>query len=115
MQGGYRSGSGRKKGFAAKSAEEARKLLSERVAKEIGPISDILIRKAKKGDVRAIKELFDRAWGRSFQAAEITHKSVEVPTDLFTEEQIYRMAKHQVWQYENREPTFEGDDPKATD
>lgn len=64
MHGGYRQGSGRKQGYAAKSAEEARKLLAERVAEEIGPIADILISKAKKGDIRAIKELFDRAWGR---------------------------------------------------
>jgi len=64
MRGGYRLGAGRKKGFAAKNAEEARRLLSERLAQEISPIADILILKAKKGNVRAIKELFDRAWGR---------------------------------------------------
>ena len=63
MQGGKRLGAGRKKGFAAKNAEEARRLLSERVAQEIGPICDILVSKAKKGDMRAIKELLDRAWG----------------------------------------------------
>ena len=67
MKGGKREGAGRKQGFAAKNAEEARKLLSERVAQEIGAISDALILKAKKGDIQAIKELFDRAWGRSPQ------------------------------------------------
>ncbi len=68
MRGGYRRGAGRKKGFAAKNAEEARKLLSERVAAEIGSIGDALISKAKEGDIAAIKELFDRAWGRSPQS-----------------------------------------------
>ncbi len=68
MRGGYRAGAGRKRGFAAKNAEEARKLLSERVTQEIGPISEALISQAKKGDIRAIKELFDRAWGRAPQA-----------------------------------------------
>lgn len=64
MRGGRRPGAGRKKGFAAKNAEEARQLLSERLATEIGPIADALIEQARKGDVRAIRELFDRAWGR---------------------------------------------------
>ncbi len=68
MRGGYRTGAGRKQGFAAKNAEEARRLLSERVAQEIGPIGDALILKAKNGDIPAIKELFDRAWGRSPQS-----------------------------------------------
>ncbi len=68
MRGGYRIGAGRKKGFAAKNAEEARRLLSEMVAQEIGPIGDALILKAKNGDIAAIKELFNRAWGRSPQA-----------------------------------------------
>ncbi|MGD0328654.1 MAG: hypothetical protein ABSB00_03020 [Minisyncoccia bacterium] len=75
MRGGYRKGAGRKQGFAAKNAEEARKLLSERVLHEIKPISNALISKAKTGDVRAIHELFDRAWGRSPQAIEIINDS----------------------------------------
>jgi hypothetical protein len=103
MRGGHRTGAGRKQGFAAKNAEEARKLLSERVAQEIGSISDALVSQAKKGDVRAIKELFDRAWGRSFQASEITH-NLPVPLDiLFTPEQEYRMAKQIIHRYEERE------------
>jgi len=31
MRGGYRQGAGRKQGFSAKSAEEARRILSEMV------------------------------------------------------------------------------------
>src|SRR3989344_9292846 len=68
MRGGYRTGAGRKQGFAAKNAEDARRILSERIAQEIAPISEALISRAKKGDIRAIHELFDRAWGRAPQA-----------------------------------------------
>ncbi len=68
MRGGHREGAGRKQGFSGKNAEEARRMLSERVAQEIGPIGDALILKAKNGDIPAIKELFDRAWGRSPQS-----------------------------------------------
>ena len=64
MRGGYRQNAGRKIGFAARSAEEARILFAERLAEEIEPIANILISEAKKGNIRAIKELFDRAWGR---------------------------------------------------
>lgn len=71
MRGGYRAGAGRKKGFAAKNAEEARKLLSEKLAQEIEPIAEVLIKQAKKGDTRAIKELFDRSWGKAPQALQI--------------------------------------------
>jgi hypothetical protein len=63
-RGGKRPGAGRKKGYAAKNAEEARKFIAERVSKEMGPIVNALIKKAKQGDIRAAKELFDRAYGR---------------------------------------------------
>lgn len=76
MRGGFRQNAGRKKGFAAKNAEESRKLLSERLSQEIGPISDILISEAKKGNIRAIRELFDRAWGRPPQAVQEENNNV---------------------------------------
>lgn len=82
MRGGFRKGSGRKQGFAAKSAEEARILLSGRVLEEIGPICDALIKKAKKGDIPAIRELFDRAWGKPPQALngafEMSHMQIVI-------------------------------------
>lgn len=68
MRGGYRNGAGRKKGFSAKSAEEARRILSEMVMREINPIGEALITKAKNGEIPAIKELFDRTWGRAPQS-----------------------------------------------
>ena len=71
MRGGYRQGAGRKQGFAAKNAEDARRILSEMVMGEIKPIAKALITKAKKGDVIAIRELFDRAFGKASQTAKI--------------------------------------------
>lgn len=72
MRGGYRPGAGRKVGFAAKKSEEARKVFAELTENEVKPIAEALIQKAKKGDVAAAKELFDRAWGRAVQATEIS-------------------------------------------
>lgn len=72
MRGGHRNGAGRKRGFAAKTAEEARKILAGMVMGEIEPIGKALISKAKKGDVAAIRELFDRAFGKSPQSAKLS-------------------------------------------
>lgn len=71
MRGGYREGSGRKQGFAAKKAEEAREILAGMVISEIVPIGEALIAKAKTGDVSAIKELLDRAFGKAPQTNKI--------------------------------------------
>ena len=97
MKGGYRIGAGRKQGFAAKNAEEARKLLSERVAQEIAPLTDILIKRAKAGNMRAMHELLDRAWGRAPQALQIESNDRRYPIpimgfeiDEITEETLQR-------------------------
>lgn len=61
---------GRPKGSvteATKKKQEAQLQLRQMVEKEIKPITDALILKAKDGDVPAIKELFDRAWGKATQ------------------------------------------------
>jgi hypothetical protein len=71
MRGGVREGAGRKQGFAAKHAEEARRVLSEMVMREIEPIGAALISKAKGGDVTAARELFDRAFGKAPQTSKI--------------------------------------------
>ena len=81
MKGGYRKGAGRKQGFAAKNAEEARRLLSDMVMREIIPIGEALVIKAKNGEVAAIRELFDRAWGKSRQSHEVTTKEDPSPID----------------------------------
>lgn len=77
MHGGSRLGAGRKPGFAAKHAEEARRYLSQRVAEEIGPLVEVLLVKAKSGDTRALQVLFDRAWGRPRQEVQFITKEPE--------------------------------------
>jgi len=68
MKGGKRPGAGRKKGFAALEAEGARKLIAELLSREVAPVAEALIKKAKKGDIRAAQLLFERAWGKSLTA-----------------------------------------------
>lgn len=71
MKGGYRPGAGRKKGFAARSSEDARRVFAGMLMAEIKPIAEALITKAKSGDVSAAKELFDRSWGKPIQSSEL--------------------------------------------
>jgi hypothetical protein len=84
MRGGYREGAGRKQGYAAKAAEEARELLSEMVMREIKPIGESLIAKAKEGDVSAARELFDRAFGKSPQTSKIDLTQVVHPAPILS-------------------------------
>lgn len=66
---------GRPKGTRARhtiQAEEARRILMQKVFDEIGPLADILIAKARKGDMNAMKELFDRGFGRAAQMLELS-------------------------------------------
>jgi hypothetical protein len=70
-RGGKRPGAGRPKDSKEKQTlvkEAALLRLRELVLKEIDPITESLIKKAKTGDVPAIKELFDRAFGKAPQA-----------------------------------------------
>ncbi len=62
--------------------EKAREYLSRRVEEEIAPIADNLIKKAKTGDVPAIKELFDRAWGKSKESVDITSEGKGIGTNV---------------------------------
>lgn len=70
-KGGYRPGSGRPKGVKDPQTlvkEQALLILREKVLAEIGPITEALIAKGMTGDVQAIRELFDRAFGKAPQA-----------------------------------------------
>lgn len=87
MKGGKRPGAGRKKGFAAKNAEEARRILSEMVVREIAPIGEALVAKAREGDISAARELFDRAFGKSTAIVEAT---VSQPQELEEQRIILR-------------------------
>ena len=72
--GGPRPGSGRKKGSKASHTLEAEavKVLYVEMAKvHAKPVAEALIKKATNGDVSAIKEFNDRAFGRAPQAVQI--------------------------------------------
>lgn len=83
-RGGYRAGAGRKQGFAAKNAEEARRVFSKLVMSELKPIGKALIIKAKKGDVIAARELFDRAFGKASQTTKIDLTDTSPPAPLLS-------------------------------
>ena len=70
MKGGYRAGSGRKKGSKAShtlEAEKAREYIVQKVGASLEPIITSLIKQAKQGDIRAAQTLFERAYGRVAQ------------------------------------------------
>ena len=74
-KGGARKGAGRpkdKKEGQTLIREASLLRLREMAHAEIEPIAKALITKAKTGDVPAIKELFDRAWGKAPQQTDIT-------------------------------------------
>lgn len=71
QRGGYRPGAGRPKDSKEKQTlvkEQALLILREKVLAEIEPIAAVLIEKAKTGDIPAIKELFDRCFGKAPQS-----------------------------------------------
>ena len=72
-RGGYRPGAGRKKDTKEKQTlikEQALLRIRELVVNDIDGIILPLIEKAKTGDVPAINELFDRAFGKAPQTIE---------------------------------------------
>jgi hypothetical protein len=74
-KGGKRPGAGRPKGTVASHtilAQEMRKALIEAAAEEWGPIVKALITSAKHGDAYAIRELFDRIFGKASQPVEMS-------------------------------------------
>ena len=82
MHGGTRQGAGRKQSYSAIKAEEARKYVAQRVSEEIAPLTDVLLEKAKSGDLKTIQILLDRAWGRPSQEIQFSQESVNAePSD----------------------------------
>ncbi len=78
MRGGKRPGAGRKKEQRTIEKEQARKFIIKKVIASLEPIVNKLILKAKRGDLQATKELFDRAFGRPPQAIEMPDGSGEI-------------------------------------
>lgn len=72
---------GRPKGSLGKStlnALAARAWFAEQVHKNIEPIFNMLLAKASEGDVGALRELLDRAWGRAPQAIDVTSQGEKI-------------------------------------
>lgn len=85
--GGKREGSGRPSGALASSTIQSqiqRHRLVQLLENEIEPIFKALTAKAKKGDVSAAKELFDRAWGKSHQSMTVdsTIEDKRIPQNI---------------------------------
>jgi hypothetical protein len=66
-KGGARPGAGRPKAQHTVEAEAAKARLVELFVEEKDEIFAALIKKAKRGDVPALKELFERVWGKPVQ------------------------------------------------
>lgn len=70
-----------------------RELLVAKLRDKFGPIVDKLIEKAEQGDSFAVKELFDRAFGKAAQSMELTGKDGEaLSTQLNAEDKAFLTA-----------------------
>lgn len=69
---------GRPRGDASIEAEKARAYIALRIGEYMPIIFDALVAKAKTGDVQAIKELFDRGFGKAHQAVDLTTKGEKI-------------------------------------
>lgn len=78
MRGGFRENAGRKKGFSAVGAEKAREFIIQHVNASLEPIIASLIKQAKKGEIRSIQLLFDRAYGRPITPFEATFENPKI-------------------------------------
>lgn len=84
MRGGYRPNAGRKKGYSAIETEKARELIVRMVTEALEPILNSLLKQAKRGNTTAIKELLDRAYGRSSQGIDITSAGKALPIPIMS-------------------------------
>lgn len=58
---------GRPKGPATVERERVKAYIAERIAQDIAPMVDALIKKVKKGDAYAFDKLTDRGFGKATQ------------------------------------------------
>ena len=69
---------GRKLGTRTIEATLAREYMAKNIGRYMPIIFDALVAKAKAGDVPAIKELMDRAFGKAFQQMDMTSKGEKI-------------------------------------
>lgn len=87
-KGGYRPNAGRKFGSKAThtvQAEAAKKQLVSMFVVQKEPIFKALIGKALTGDVPALKELFERVWGKESQplTGDLNHTFDDIPEGAY--------------------------------
>jgi len=86
---------GRPKGSLSNATKEAmifRQFLVNRIKREKKPIIDALMTKAKGGDVPALRELFDRAFGKAKESIEIFGENGgPIKLDVKLEEKINKV------------------------
>lgn len=74
------------------SAIEARKWFTEQVTKNIEPLFNVLYNKALQGDIIAIKELFDRSYGKApqglYQSDQQGNPIVFMPLELMQKHEL---------------------------
>lgn len=89
QRGGKRPGAGRKRGSKASHTLEAqvmREHLIQEVIKEKEPLISALIARGKKGDVQALREIFDRVLGKVKETTKIENEGLPF--------QIIEIGKH---------------------
>ena len=94
VNGGSRPGAGRKAGGKNRKTikrEIAQMYLVRRVEEEIESLTSALLDKAKEKDVPALKEAFDRAWGKSKEKSDIT---IRIPSPIYGGESIKTLPKY---------------------
>jgi len=65
-------------------ARQARNIMLEQLRPELVPITRKLIDKAKKGDVLAARELFDRTLGKAQQFIDVTSDGKQLPRPILS-------------------------------
>jgi hypothetical protein len=68
--------------MAAFEAERSHEYIVQRVNASLRPIIDVLIRKAKKGDIRSAQILLDRAYGRVLQTPDVLSDRLPAETKI---------------------------------
>jgi len=84
--GGKRKGAGKPRGHKALhtlKAQELKKKLIELFHDDAEDVYQALIKKAKTGDIQAIRELLDRVWGKAPQQIDTPdlHKALRIIFD----------------------------------
>ena len=67
-RGGKREGAGRPIASQTLETQNARLYIAERIKEIMPELFDVMFEKARKGDMVAMKELFDRGFGKAAQS-----------------------------------------------